>query len=287
MTANNQKKILALTLYSGENEFNECQASVKAQTGVNVNHEVFENLSNIEAHKALYKRIMDCRDKYDLFLKLDADMVLNRPTALSEVANFFSRYNDVDHMVALVNDHYTGGTIFGVHTYTANVDWELETHDRLFVDPDPKLRGRLVRDPKELPIFVEHAPNPSPYQCFHFGFHRMLKAVQPESSVKIYAHTKYQLSVLRKVEQNYLRTKRNNLGLAILGADLVREGVLSAQTGDKKELEVKKAFQKISALDEKTVYRRVSRKHYWRGLTYFLLRESMKNTRNTPSQLQN
>lgn len=287
MTATNQKKFLVLTLYSGENEFDECQASVQAQTGVTVNHEVFKNLSNIEAHKALYKRIMDCREKYDLFLKLDADMVLNRPTALSEVADFFSRHNDVDHMVALVNDRYTGGSIFGVHTYTANVDWDLETHDRLFVDPDPKLRSRLVRNPKDLPIFVEHAPNPSPYQCFHFGFHRMLKAVQPESSVKIYAHTKYQLSVLRKVEQNYLRTKRTNLGLAILAADLVREGVLSAQTGDKNESTVKKTFEKISKLDEKTVYRRVWRKHFWRGLSYFFLRKSMKNTRHTPSQPHN
>ena len=108
-------KFLVLTLYCGEGEFEDCKSSVQKQKGVDVEQVIFSNMGNVEAHEALYRRIMEERDKFDLFIKLDADMVLARDTALDEIAGYFRREIELDYLVLPVFDWPSRQQVQGIH----------------------------------------------------------------------------------------------------------------------------------------------------------------------------
>jgi hypothetical protein len=69
-------RILAGTLYTIENEFEDCCRSIRNQTYKNYDHLVIRNLPKKEAHNNLYQAFVDEADRYDLLVKIDADMVL-------------------------------------------------------------------------------------------------------------------------------------------------------------------------------------------------------------------
>lgn len=269
-------RFLVLTLHSGENEFEACRDSVAAQTDVDVTQDIISGYSNIEAHRILYRKVMEQAGNYDLFMKLDADMVLKRPSALAEIACFFKKRPSLDQLVVKVDDHYTGTPIFGVHTFSPRVSWRLDSSETLFADPDPEFEGGLIRDPQEIPIFVDHAPNPSGYQAFYFGFHRMLKVLQNGQSVKYTAHTAYQAAILRRLETQYLTKGPANLGLAVLAAELVRTGHLSATTSDRDDTAVRRAFDMVSALSDDEVRRRIKKTSLRRRLHYIRVLQTIR-----------
>lgn len=252
-----QPKFLVLTLYSGENEFDACQKSVADQLHVDVEQVAFKGLGNLEAHRRLYSEIMARAPEFDLFLKLDADMVLSRNTALYEIAEFFAARPELDHLETEVNDHFTGAKIFGVHVFSPRVTWQIDTHDPLFVDPEPTCPGSRARSPSELDIFVEHAPDPGPYQAFHFGFHRALKAFQFNVEHRSLSRMEAQLAILQDLERHYETTKRASLGLSIIAADMVMNGRLNGETGDKSDTSVETAFEKVSQLTPSEVHKQV------------------------------
>lgn len=259
MASPKQPRFLVLTLFSGENEFDACQASVAAQTDVEAEQITFKGLGNVEAHHRLYCEIMARSSEFDLFLKLDADMVLSRPTALSEIAAYFAARPDLDHLETEVNDHFTGTKIFGVHVFSPRVTWQVDTHNPLFVDPAPNCPGSRARQPKEIEIFVEHAPDPGRYQAFHFGFHRALKAFQFDLENRSVQRMSTHLSVLQGLERRYAKTGRASLGISVLAADMVMTGRLHGKTGDKSDASVETAFEQVSDLSPTEIRRRVQR----------------------------
>ena len=91
-----RKDFLVLTLFTGENEYPESRASVEAQLGVTLDHEVVAHLGNLDAHRTLYRRVEEAAGEYRWFIKLDADMKLTRSTALQEVIDFLDSQDDVD-----------------------------------------------------------------------------------------------------------------------------------------------------------------------------------------------
>lgn len=250
-------RIQVLTLRSGENEFEACCASLSAQTLLPADHLVIADLPNAEAHAALYRAVMAGRSRYDLFLKLDADMVLNRPTALQEIAAFFAAEPDLDHIEVKVLDHFTGTLVNGVHVFSPRVEWRLDRHDPLFVDPAPSIPGRSRSDPPGLDHFVDHAPDPGPFQAFHFGYHRALKAWQPGRRAKRLAWARAHWQALRDLRRNYERSRRPMLGLALIAADMVASGRLSGQSGEKEAPAVKAAFEEVAGLSAQEIANRV------------------------------
>lgn len=242
-------RLLVLTLHSGENEFEACKMSLAAQTKPPERHVVISDLPNAQAHKALYDRIMDAANEYDLFLKLDADMVLMRETALAEIRELFEREREADHLEVQVYDHFTGELIPAVHVYSNRVRWpEAGSGDRLFVDPRPSYPGRYLLNPPNLPPFVDHAPDPGPMQAFHFGYHRALKAYQPGRLVKRLGQARKQLRALGRLGAQFGETGRPELGLALLAADLVRRGALSGETGEKQSPSLIAAYEQLEHL---------------------------------------
>lgn len=81
-------RVLVVTLFSGENEFEECSNSVRTQVGIRCDHKVIKNLPKHEAHQKLYKLFNDSRQSYDFMVKLDADMAFSAERSLSNLLGF-------------------------------------------------------------------------------------------------------------------------------------------------------------------------------------------------------
>lgn len=212
--------ILVLTLYSGENELDQCIEALRNQTFRNIKHKIFRDLPNLEAHRTLYETIMKHSREYDLFIKLDADMVLSNDSVISEISKLFSRDPNVDHAVFAVKDWYSRRNIMGMHVFSRRARWK-SIGDRLFVDPNPDIPGsrKLVWD-APAPV-AEHSPDPSIEEAYLFGAHRALKIVQPDRSLKHVSQSQVQWELLQAVWSAYLRCGDMRRGAALYGAETV------------------------------------------------------------------
>lgn len=216
-------RILIGTLYSGESEFQQCIESLRSQSYPQWEHRVYRNLPNKEAHDTLYREFMNMSDEFDLFLKLDADMVLIDSHGLETIVDLFRTRRGLDHLQMIVHDWFSDSTIMGAHVYSNRVVWTVN-NENLFVDSSPPVPGNRWRLWGEPAPLIIHSPDPSPFQAFRFGVHRALKAVQPDRNSFHLKHAQTQWCVLKSVWRHFRRTGDRRLGLAVVGADQVIQG---------------------------------------------------------------
>jgi hypothetical protein len=117
------RRILILTMFSGENERDMCERALHRQSYHNWEQIWFEGLPNVEAHSRLYKTIDEQRENYGLFVKLDADMVLRSPWSLEAVVSLFAADPNLDHAVFSVQDYLSRMRIMGLHVFSGRVRW--------------------------------------------------------------------------------------------------------------------------------------------------------------------
>ncbi len=204
------------TMYSGENEYEECKEMIFAQTYWNFEHFVYKDLNYKDAHDALYNEFMSKSDEFDIMIKVDADMVIREKTFFEWVINQFQSDNELDMLTMALHDFYLDDHIWGMHAYRNTVKWntgnEIVYTDRMHVD------ATIRKHKWHHEIIADHCKDPSPFQAFHFGFHRALKAVQP-GRIKAKLDGNY-----RKMEQVYLNYKKTGnikLAFALAGAELM------------------------------------------------------------------
>ncbi|UCH47833.1 MAG: hypothetical protein JSU95_17565 [Betaproteobacteria bacterium] len=212
-------KVLVLTLYSGEKQLDECTSALQEQSYSNWEQKIFRFLPNVEAHRRLYREIMRRAGEFDLFVKLDADMVLSHVSALEEMVGRFVEDPGLDHAVFPVHDWYSGRDIMGVHVFTGRARWS-ERDDRVFVDPSPAVPGtRCVFSDDE--AVAEHAPEPTLEEAFLFGRHRALKIVQRGRWFKNVGQADFQLGLLCSVWEMFLASEDLRRGAALWAAEEV------------------------------------------------------------------
>ena len=242
-------RFLILTLHNGENEFESCLRSVASQSHADCEQRVFENLPKAEAHTLVYETIMSASDEYDLFLKLDADMVLADENVLERIGGFFQRVEDLDHLVLGVTDWFTNDDIIGVHTFSNRARW-LPNPSGLFTDPDPVIPGRKVMIFRPRPVAVRHGFNPTSFHAFYFGVHRAMKACQiyvDRSKKQPYA-ARIDWQTLGRVWRHYKSSGDRRLGLAIFGADLVIQNLLPENAVDRADPDLLAAYRNAEEL---------------------------------------
>lgn len=221
-----QMRVLIGTLYSGENEFHKCVEATRAQSYLNWEHQVYSHLPNKAAHDTLYADFMRRCADFDLFVKLDADMVFVNSESLGKIVALFQADPELDVVTSAVYDWYSDSLVIGMHAYSRRVTWESGEED-LFVDYHASFPGRKVVLRRAPAPLVIHSPDPSPIQAFRFGIHRALKAFQPGRDSFEAWQSIFQWVVLNRVWNHFSRTWDRRLGLAILGADHVMEGTAS------------------------------------------------------------
>lgn len=241
-----RERVLILTLENNESEYRLCCASVREQkTGASLTHEVIQGLKSREAHQALYKRISETRKFYDIFIKLDADMVFATETAVDIILEQFRDNNQLDHVEFAVDDFFTGGPLMGAHAFSAHVSWT-EDSSEIFVDPQPSFEGQYRRITNcPLPLIL-HAPDPSRMQAFEFGVHRGVKIWQPGVLQPEVGHSYHQFHTVKKVLENWKRSGDSRLALALMGCEAVRTRDISVGTGDRSQPQVVEYFNSLA-----------------------------------------
>ena len=210
-------KLLIGIMYSIENEFPQCIESIRNQTFTGYDYFVIEKLHNIEAHHKLYKTFMDNHDKYDFFIKLDADMVLARNTFFEEIIRYFSNLPNTDDLQIAVHDYFTNRLIYGLHVYSNRVNWKLDD-ERIFVDwPEKQNEYIQVNDKKCLAPAAFHCPNPSNYQAFHFGLHKTIKVTQYDRNELRYFGSIVHWDNILEIIKHYKKTRSVALAYALIG----------------------------------------------------------------------
>ncbi len=250
--------ILVLTLYSGEAEFERCRSSLEQQDYPSWEQRIIENLPNAEAHARLYETLMTEGENFDVFLKLDADMVLADEKVLGDLVGVFEKQPGLDHLVVAVTDWMTDSHIIGAHLFSNRVRWK--RHDEtLYVDPDPTFPGRkhVINNPSRDLIF--HAGNPSPLQAFHFGAHRALQASQVYRKLSDARphNARIQWQYLDRVWRHYERSGDRRLGLAILAADMVFRRELPATANEYSDTALLTAHESTEPLDDGEIRERL------------------------------
>jgi hypothetical protein len=208
-------KILVGTLYTIENEFDECRKSIEKQTYKNYDHMVIKNLPKKEAHDTLYGTFMDATDTYDLLVKVDADMVLYKDDVFEKIVDKFSRDPELDLLLIAINDYFTDELLIGMNVFRNTVRWNRNS-DNLMTDRvhiGETIR-KTEKDYDDIAPAAVHCPDPSPFQAFHFGFHRGMKAYHAGSNWRI----------LRSIFNHYKRNPDTRLAYALLGANAAFTG---------------------------------------------------------------
>jgi hypothetical protein len=168
-------RIFVGTLAAGEAELEACRAAVRAQRGVRVTHHVIEGLPELAAHNALWTAWASHKTEHDLFVKIDADTVLARETALAEIAALFTD-PEVTGAQILLHDYFTDRLIAGLNSFSKDVVFRVGS-DRLFADRVDTGHHKVLRGASvaHLAPIGRHSPAPHPRQAFHFGLHRAFK----------------------------------------------------------------------------------------------------------------
>jgi len=183
-----------------ENEFEQCLESIRSQTNIHWELFTIENLPNKQAHDTLYSTFMERAKGFDFFIKIDADMVLSRPTFFDEVIDAMNKNIDYDHFQIGVFDHFTDHIIYALHVYRNSVKWQ-KTNEAYFVDMvnEPTKTKTYIKEDAPLVPAADHCPNPSDFQSFHFGLHKVSKVLQMNASLFKTTYSKLHLETIRRV----------------------------------------------------------------------------------------
>jgi len=224
----NTMRILVGILHTIENEYDECIDSIRRQ-----NHEAFEyfvlrGLPDREAHHTLYRTFMKRADEFDIFLKVDADMVIPSEHLFSGIARRFKECPCMDMLTVLVHDFFSDRLIKGMHAFRSTVTWKCG-EEMVFTDGGVNItKEQKYTDSEELAPAAIHCKNPSGYQAFHYGLHRGVKVLEGFKR-SIGWGGGASLENIELTWRHFLRNGDARLGLAALGAEMGLAGQFRAE----------------------------------------------------------
>lgn len=208
-------KVLVGLMYCGENEYENSQWSLQQQSYTNYDVFKVEKLPNKEAHDTMYGTFMANAGGYDLFMKLDADMVLCRTDFLERAVGVFRNQPQIDDLQIGVHDFFTDRLIYGLHLYSNRVKWG-RSEEKVFVDMIDQRQTR-AQDMKVLAPAAWHCPNPSDIQAFHFGVHKAIKILQIGALQPNPNNRKVHTDNILKVMEQWKKRQDRRLAYAAIG----------------------------------------------------------------------
>lgn len=239
------------TLYSGENELDECVTSIQRQSHKDFKHFIFRNLANKEAHATLFRTFLDKAGEFDVLVKVDADMVLANDFIFQNIVKKLSENRQIDLFAIAVHDFFTDQMIWGLNAYRNTVRWDFEK-ETVFVDIPELSRGKMLYDESVLAPAAFHCKNPSLLQAFHYGVHRGLKSVQPKGGSTHWL-------LLERIWNNFRHKKDVRIGMAALGAEMVYADKFGVSDVDYTNLRMKNFLSKYVSLNATQLNREIKK----------------------------
>ena len=250
-------RILVGTLRTIENEFSACVEALNRQTHREFEHFVVRDLPNKQAHDALYDTFMRRAGEFDLFVKVDADMVIQNGDFFRRLIASFEAHSDKRGIVIPVHDFFTDTLIRGLHAYRSGVKWNTGDEE-VFVDPSPVDGAQMIDDVDDLTPAAEHCPDPSPFQAFHFGAHKGLKAREALER-GIPGTLRFHSGNVEQVWRHFLRNGDVRLGLAALGGEMGLAGRFRPEHMDFDHPRLSELLKRYEDLDAVALARAVRR----------------------------
>jgi len=222
-------RVLVGTLYCGENEFDECVASIRRQRDVELDHFVLKDLPKREAHHRLYGTFMERATRFDCFVKVDADTVIEDERLLAKIGEVFREQHWVLELGIPLYDFFSDQLIPEMNAYRSCVRWTGQ--DGLFTDSSPVPASNVLHDDALAPAAI-HCKNPSPFQAFHYGVHRGIKVIQPGRERRNDLRSWMHWTTLADTWRHFRRDGDVRLALAVLGAELAYRGTFQNEHFD-------------------------------------------------------
>lgn len=241
-------KVYVGTLYSGENEYDECLDSIHRQSYTNYEHFIFKNLPNKEAHSTLFSSFIQMANQFEVLIKVDADMVLTNELVFENIVKKMEENKWLDIFSIAVYDFFSDQLIYGLNAYRNSLRWDTE-NELVFVDY-PSGQYTTFADDKILAPAAIHCKNPSRFQAFHYGIHRGVKSIQPKNGS---AHWAF----LERARNNFQRGKDVRTGLAVLGAEMAYAGKFGIGDLDYTNPHIKDALERFSAWEAARIAREI------------------------------
>jgi hypothetical protein len=249
-------RLLVGTLYAGESEFDECVAAIAAQSHPHVEQFVLRDLGEMEAHDALYRTFMERAGDVELFVKVDADLVIESRQLFARIAERMSRLPEVDQMSIAVDDFFSGLMLLGLHVYRSHVRWP-PTDDRVFPDRREAVpRERRLVDRDDLAPAALHCKAPGDYQSFRFGLHRGVKLVELERR-RMYPSRSP--DVRQRTWERFLGSGDIRRGWASLGFELAISGSIGVENRDYRDPIATALWEQHRHLPERELPHRIER----------------------------
>lgn len=171
-------RIFVGTMYVAEGDFERCIARIREQRDVEVTHHIVSNMREKEAHNSLWKAWRDNKDSHSLFVKVDADTVLESELTLRFIWEQFNANPRVTGLQAPLHDYMTDGLINGLNAFSPRVVFN-DTRDELHCDRRVDVAHDIVLRSDDMPRQLIpagfHAWHSTERQAFHYGLHRQLK----------------------------------------------------------------------------------------------------------------
>ena len=236
-------RILIGILYCIENELSACIQSIKNQTHQDFDYFIIENLPKKAAHDQLYTKFSASRQAYDIFIKIDADMVLCRSTYFEEVIDAFSKDHELVLLQVAVYDFFSDQLIFGLHNYRNTMRWALRD-EVLFTDRQ-NTSEKSINDSTQLAPAALHCPDPSPFQAFHFGVHKAVKVMQIGRASKNVKARNIHWDNIQRTKEHFRSNKNKQLGYAILGSEIAFKHQFTHQQVDYNDTLLQQHFNSV------------------------------------------
>lgn len=245
-------RILIGILYCIENEFEDCISAIKRQTHKDFEYFVIRDLPNKQAHDKLYSSFMEKANEFDLFIKIDADMVLCRDDFFEKTIEVFEKNAKLQLLKTTLKDFFTNTFIGSLNIYRSNVIWNINNDETFFPDRIDNVEF-WEDDHYGLSPSAWHSPNPSSFQAFHFGVHKAVKVMQFQKVSKNYNASCEHWNNYTKTRENYFFSKDKKLGIAICGAEIAFRQKFTSIEIDFKNSTLLKEFKKIENLTEREI----------------------------------
>ena len=114
-------KVFIGTMYCGEGDFHMCKQSIKNQKNVIIEHFIVENLPEKLAHDTLFAKWNEVKKDFNLFVKVDADTVLNGEEIVRNIYDFMQNDLNITSVQVPIYDYFTDSLIAGLNCFTPTV----------------------------------------------------------------------------------------------------------------------------------------------------------------------
>ena len=247
-------RILVVTLATIENELDRCIASIQGQQGVSFEHMVLRDLPKREAHEAMFGTFMSRRDDFDLMVKVDADMVLTSPDLLNQITRRFKNHEGLKLLAIGVQDFFTNALMWSLNAYSSKIEWR-RSGDKVFTDQFKIDKADIISDFDDLAPAATHCEDPSPFQAFHFGVHRGVKAVVAADRGDP-GQARTRCREIDKTWKHYRKNPDRRLLLAALGGELAMVGEFGGGDLSYSDPLPMSVFERYESLDTEVLRRR-------------------------------